>query len=109
MNRYERDGVLRDARDGKRVICISRRAAIRDELGEIVRQCPALSLSKVYRTHGQERVEFVGGGSIIFITEQGVRGHSADVWLDTVGVDPNELLPALACRGELISRWAGVG
>ena len=81
MNRYTLEGMVSDAAHGKRVAYIGRRAGgwLADAAFVAEHEWPD-RIARVYRAHGQQRIEFTTGGRLTFhATEAGVRGITADI------------------------------
>lgn len=105
------DRILTPAASGRRVVVIdARRASLRTTFEDLV--APALAAgATVYRTSGQERILFAGGGRIQFIHPGlgGCRGVAADVvhvhgWDSLTQRQREDIMPMLNASpsGELI-------
>lgn len=117
MNRYAVEGVLRDARSGKRILWVelTERGA-RQALADVEAAVGADAV-KIVRGIGREKVTLPGGGAVTFVSVLGTgyRGQSADVIYIAGGaydalcyVDRlADLLPAIAAseHGEVIRAW----
>lgn len=109
MNRYVAAGIAQDARDGRRVIVVSRQgAATRAAFSEIAQH--AADATRVSRANGRERIEFSSNGRVMFTTPMSAahRGVPADiVYIDAVDLQHETLTNLTAClqasrSGELI-------
>lgn len=92
MNKYVIDGLLTEARSGRRVLVatgsmVAARCAFQ-EAAHAIRNEDA----RAYRSNGRERVTFPSGGEITFrSTRSNLRGMSADtVFLDWEALGPDE-------------------
>lgn len=110
MNRYAAAGIANDARDGRRILVVTRdRREARHAFDDITNLTHGAK--RITRANGAEHIEHHNGGRVLFTTprSRSARGLTLDtIYLDT-GVDAtpdllNELLPCLATSrdGELI-------
>lgn len=110
MNRYTATGIANDARDGRRILVVTRdHRESRHAFEEIADR--TYDAKRILRANGAERIEHYGGGLITFTTPRShsARGLSLDtIYLDTgVEATPDliaELTPCLATSttGELL-------
>ncbi len=110
MNRYAARGIANDARDGRRVLVVTRdRREARHAFDDITDL--TYDAKRIRRANGSERIEHYGGGLVAFTTPRshGARGLALDtIYLDT-GVEATpemlaDLVPCLATSrdGEII-------
>ena len=110
MNRYTAAGIANDARDGRRILVVTRdRREARDAFEEIADR--TYGAKSIHRANGAEHIEHHNGGRVCFTTprSRGARGLTLDtIYLDA-GVEATpemvaELVPCLATSttGELI-------
>lgn len=112
MNRYVAQGMLADAKAGKRVVFVGDSGKYAREA--FLRTVATLNqrddaIQSVHRSNGRERVECFSGGSIRFISRRGngARGLEADVvFIDCSEMQREtirEIAPMVAASaGELI-------
>lgn len=83
MNRYAALGITLDAHEGKRiVVLVARAAAIRHAMDEVMRVLVDADPDdyQVRRAAGDERIQFISGGSIRFLSVGATtHGWTADV------------------------------
>jgi hypothetical protein len=115
-HRYVLDGLLADARAGRRVLyvgssALGARAVFAALIDHIGQRTPNRSTERVWRTHGAERIETITGGSVVFVPPTtAVRGREADVVYIDPGVESDavleEVAPTVAATGgEVIRGW----
>lgn len=106
MNRFVREGIVREGQQGKRVLCIIPSREVPYVLNAIASSSDGVS--SVRRAHGDQSITFDSGGKITFAHPErgGLRGHAADlVVIDDVYYRDNmqtiykELRPALSASG----------
>ena len=79
MNRYTAQGITLDAVQGRRIIFITgTQNLVGEALEALVAAAPDDTIATVYHTNGNQRVEYRGGGRVIFRSRrQLVRGLTA--------------------------------
>lgn len=110
MNRYTATGIANDARDGHRILVVTKdQREARHAFDDIA--AATYDAKRITRVNGGQRIEHYGGGLVAFTTPRstGARGLALDtIYLDT-GVEATPdltatLAPCLATSrdGELI-------
>lgn len=108
MNRYVLDGVLADMRAGRRVLIVGEtQRHARHSFNELADRVGADA--QVVRANGRERIQHVGGGSIVFssLGSGSARGLSFDVVFIDADALPNQiaqLTPCVASSGGEVMR-----
>ncbi|WP_136024255.1 hypothetical protein [Microbacterium sp. K27] len=90
MNRYAALAIAMEASEGKRILVITEKAeAIRAAVDEFA-ELPDVLMggARIRLANGAERIDFPGGGSILFRPARGsVRGYAAHTVFLDAGVD----------------------
>lgn len=112
MNRYAAAGIATDARDGRRILVVTRDStAARLAFNDICRLTHGAD--RIIRANGGERIEHRNGGRVLFTTPRSTshRGVTVDTIYVDAGADPlldegrwHDLLPCIAASpdGEVI-------
>lgn len=111
MNRFVREGIVREGQGGECVLCIIPSREVPYVLNAIATS--SYGVSSVRRAHGDQSITFDSGGKITFAhPERGdLRGHAADIvviddvyYRDSMQAIFEELRPALSVSdGEIIT------